>query len=155
MAGRQCAQRARISLTGNTSDTGLRCAIAHFGAQHEILTAQQLVFDTDPVLVTGRGSIDLRSETMNLTVAGKPKSFQLLRLNVPVTVQGPLAHPVVGVKAGAAVAQAGIAAALGFLSPIAALLPFVDADLAKNANCSALVAEAAARGAPVKVSRRR
>ena len=143
-----------ISLSGDTSDTGLRCAIAHFGAKHGILTAQRLVFDTDPVLITGQGDIDLRNETMNFVVSGKPKSFQLVRLNVPVTVQGPLSHPQLGAKVGAAVAQAGIAAALGFLTPLAAILPFVDADLAKNANCSGLLVQAATHSAPVKIRRR-
>jgi hypothetical protein len=140
-----------LSLTGNTSDTGLRCALVHFQAQHGLFTAQQLLLDTDPVLVTGTGDIDLRNETMNITIAGKPKQFQLLHLNVPITVQGSLAHPTIVVKAGHAIAQAGIAAALGFVFPPAALLPFVDADLAKNANCTALVAQAGTRSALVKV----
>jgi hypothetical protein len=142
-----------LALSGDASDTGLRCAIAHFGAKHGILTAQQLVFDTDPVLITGQGDIDLRNETINLTVAGKPKKFQLLRLNMPVTVQGPLSHPRLGVKAGPAVMQAGLAVALGFLTPVAAILPFVDADLARNANCSGLLAQAASHAAPVKLRR--
>jgi len=44
----------------------------------------------------------------------------------------------------------GIAAALGFLSPIAALLPFVDPGLAKNADCAALGSGASHASAPVK-----
>jgi len=143
-----------LTLSGDASDTGLRCAIAHFGAHNGVLTSQKLVFDTDPVFVTGSGAIDLRRESINLTVAGKPKSFQLMRLNIPVTVTGALSHPTVGVKPGPAVMQAGLAAALGFLTPLAAILPFVDADLAKNANCTGLVAEARTQSAPVKVHRR-
>jgi uncharacterized protein involved in outer membrane biogenesis len=140
-----------LSLSGDTSDTGLRCALVHFQAQRGVFSAQQLIFDTDPVLVTGTGDVNLRDETMNITVAGKPKHFQLLHLNVPITVQGSIAHPAIGVKPGHAIAQAGIAAALGFIFPPVALLPFVDADLAKNANCTALVARAGTRSAPVKV----
>jgi hypothetical protein len=140
-----------IALSGDTSDAGLRCGLAHFNARHGILTAQELVFDTDPVLITGNGTIDLRNETINLAVQGKPKQFQLIRLNVPVTVQGALAHPTLGIKPGPAIMQAGLAAALGFLTPAALILPFVDADLAKNANCAALVASARTKSAPVKV----
>jgi hypothetical protein len=142
-----------LTLSGNASDTGLRCAIAHFGAHNGILTAQKLMFDTDPVLVTGSGAIDLRREAINIAVAGKPKSFQLMRLNLPVTVTGALAHPTLGVKPGPAVMQAGFAIALGFLTPAAAILPFVDAGLAKNANCGALVVQAATQSAPVRVRR--
>jgi hypothetical protein len=46
--------------------------------------------------------------------------------------------------------QGGIAAALGFLSPVAALLPFVDPGLAKNADCVALTQQAKKGAAPVK-----
>ncbi|HEX4158263.1 MAG TPA: AsmA family protein [Rhizomicrobium sp.] len=140
-----------LTLSGDTSDAGLRCALVHFQARRGVFTAQQMVMDTDPVLISGAGDIDLRDETMNMTAEAKPKHFQLLHLNVPITVQGSLAHPTVGVKSGHAIAQAGIAVVLGFLFPPAALLPFVDADLAKNANCAALVAQAGTKSAPVKV----
>jgi len=106
-----------LTLSGDTSDAGLRCALIHFQARHGVFTAQQMVFDTDPVLVTGAGDIDLRDETLNMTAEGKPKHFQLLHLNVPITVQGSLAHPTIGVRSGHAIAQAGLAVALGFLFP--------------------------------------
>jgi hypothetical protein len=61
-----------------------------------------------------------------------------------------MSAPKLGVEPGAAIAQGGIAAALGSaLSPLAAILPFVDPGLAKDANCQALVADAAHDGAPV------
>jgi hypothetical protein len=47
------------------------------------------------------------------------------------------------------------AVALGaFLSPVAAILPFVDVGLAKNADCAGLTAQAQAQGAPVKAAAR-
>ena len=49
------------------------------------------------------------------------------------------------------VAQAAGAVALGaVLSPLAVVLPFIDAGLAKDANCGALMAQGQAEGAPVK-----
>lgn len=46
-------------------------------------------------------------------------------------------------------AQGGAAAILsGLLSPLAAILPFVEPGLAEDANCAALIAEGKARGAP-------
>ena len=85
-----------------------------------------------------------------MTVSGKPKKFRLGRLRTPITLTGSFSHPSIGIKAGPALAQGGIAAALGFLSPIAALLPFVDPGLAKNADCVALSTEASQASAPVK-----
>jgi hypothetical protein len=54
------------------------------------------------------------------------------------------------VKPGGAIAQAGIGTALlALVHPIAAILPFVDPGLAKDANCSALLSGARGKGAPV------
>jgi AsmA family protein len=41
---------------------------------------------------------------------------------------------------------------LGVLSPFAAILAFVDPGLAKNADCSSILADAKNQGAPVKSS---
>jgi hypothetical protein len=49
----------------------------------------------------------------------------------------------VGIEGGAVAGQVGLAAALGALiSPLAALLPFVDPGLAEDANCGALISSA-------------
>ena len=85
-----------------------------------------------------------------LQLQGKPKSFQLVRLRAPITLEGSFAHPAVGIKPGEAIAQGGIAAALGFLSPLASILAFIDPGLAKDANCGAMLTQAKALGAPVK-----
>jgi hypothetical protein len=115
------------------------------------MTADQLVIDTGPVLIGGGGTINLDTEKLTFKVQGRPKKFQLVRLLAPITVDGPIRSPKVGVEKGRAIAQAGVAVGLGvLLSPLAALLPFVDAGLAKDANCASLLAEGAAKGVPLK-----
>jgi uncharacterized protein involved in outer membrane biogenesis len=141
-----------LTLAGDTSDTGLRCALADFSAKDGVFSARHLVIDTDPVRIDGGGSVNLKDETVNLHAQGKPKSFQLLRLRAPVTAAGPLAHPRLGINAGPALAQGGLGAALGLLSPLASVLAFIDPGLAKDANCRPLLETAKARGAPVKNS---
>jgi uncharacterized protein involved in outer membrane biogenesis len=133
------------------SDTGLRCAVAHFEARSGSLVSEQLVVDTDPVQITGHGTVNLDTEGINFVIQGHPKSFKLIRLRAPILIGGTLADPHVGIQAGSAIAQGGIAVALAaFLSPLAAILPFVDPGLAKDANCGALLSGAKAEGAPVK-----
>jgi AsmA family protein len=141
-----------LNLSGDTSNTNLRCAVASFGAKDGVMTAQQFLIDTDPVRVDGSGSINLKDETIDLRLQGKPKNFQFVRLRAPITVKGSLAHPAVGVEAGAAIAQGGIGVALAFINPLAAVLAFIDPGLAKDANCGPLLAGAKAQGAPVKAA---
>ena len=139
-----------LSLAGDNSNTNLRCAVASFSAKNGVMASQSFVIDTDPVRVDGAGHINLADETLSLQLQGKPKSFQLVRLRAPITLTGPWAHPVVGLKAGPALAQGGIAAALGFLNPLASVLAFIDPGLAKDANCGPLLQQAKAQGNPVK-----
>ena len=141
-----------LSLSGDESQTNLRCAVMSFNAQNGVLNSQQILLDTEPTRVDGHGDINLKDETLDLTLQGKPKHFQFLRLRAPITVKGPWQHPSLGVEAGAAAEQGGIAAALGIINPFAAILAFVDPGLAKDADCAPLLASAKAKGAPVKSS---
>lgn len=145
-----------LLLAKDQSKTDLRCAVAHFQAKDGVLTANQIVFDTEPVLGTGRGSINLATERIDFRIAGQPKEPRLIRLMAPITIKGPIKSPKLGVEAGTAVAQGGIAALLTTLvTPLAAILPFIDLGLAKDAACGALITEAGREGAPVRTAKRR
>lgn len=140
-----------LLLSGDESQTNVRCAVADFSAHDGTLSARHIVFDTDAVNVSASGTINLGDETMNMTVQGAPKSIRLVRLRAPITVTGSLAKPSVGIKSGGVIAQAGAAVGLSvLLTPLAAILPFIDPGLAKDADCGALLADAKTKGAPVR-----
>lgn len=141
-----------LTLAGDESNTQLRCAVASFDAKNGVMTTQHLILDTDPVRVEGRGNINLHDETFSLQVQGHPKTFQPLRLHVPVGVSGKLAAPRIAINPVPALAQGGIGVALGALNPFAAILAFIDPGLAEDANCAALLTDAKNKGAPVKAS---
>ena len=141
-----------LTLAGDQSGTALHCAVMHFGAREGVLASQQIVLDTDPTRIDGHGTVNLKDETMNVTLQGKPKHFQFLHLNAPITMSGKLASPGLGVDSKPIVAQGAIGAGLGLLSPFAAILAFIDPGLAKDANCAGLLADAKGQGAPVKDS---
>jgi uncharacterized protein involved in outer membrane biogenesis len=86
-----------LLVTKNKDETPVRCAVARFQARKGTLTAQTLVIDTDPVLITGGGSIALDTEALDLQIQGHPKHMRLFRLKAPVTIQGTLRHPSIGV----------------------------------------------------------
>jgi hypothetical protein len=103
------------------------------------------------VLITGKGAVDLKSEKLDVSIYGQPKKLRFFRVKSPIELGGTLRQPSFGLKPGNTPTQAGIAVAAGtLLTPIAAALAFIDPGLAKDADCSALLNEAKAEGAPVK-----
>jgi uncharacterized protein involved in outer membrane biogenesis len=132
-----------LILTKNQQNTDVRCGVANFKAGGGELEATTLVIDTTNVLVTGQGHIDLGTEALDLSLRGQPKEARLLRLRTPITLRGSLLQPKIGVQRGKLAAQMGGAIALGaLLTPVAAVLAFVDGGLAKDANCAALIGQA-------------
>jgi uncharacterized protein involved in outer membrane biogenesis len=138
-----------LLLTKADERAEVRCGVAQFGIQNGDMHAQTVTFDTQNVLVTGKGDIHLDSEKLDLAIKGEPKKIRLTRLRSPVEVKGTLMNPSVGVSVGDTVKQGAIAAALGVvITPVAAVLAFVDPGLAKDQNCSQLVANAEKQGPP-------
>jgi uncharacterized protein involved in outer membrane biogenesis len=153
LMGINLANGLYLLLSNNQHDTDLRCAVASFDVKHGVMSVDQAVFDTGVVRATGKGTVDLGHETLNLQLDGQTKKPRLLRVWAPITLTGTLLHPKPGVDVAKAAGQIGISAAVGVvLTPLAALLPFVEPGLTKDADCAALVAGAKAQGAPVKAS---
>tara|TARA_R110000868_G_scaffold395710_1_gene667529 strand:- start:8228 stop:10270 length:2043 start_codon:yes stop_codon:yes gene_type:complete len=132
-----------LLLSGDRSTTDIRCAVADFDVSGGTATAKTFVIDTDVVLAKGSGTINLGSETLNLRIDGETKRPRLLRVWAPITVRGALVAPKVGVDGAAVAGQVGLAGVVAALvNPLAAILPFIDPGLARDANCGALIAGA-------------
>ena len=130
-------------LSGDQSKADIRCAVADFNVSGGTASAKTFVIDTDVVLAQGSGSIDLGAETLNLRIDGESKKPRVLRVWAPITVNGPLTGPRIGVDVGEVVAQGGLAGLLGaVVAPVTALFAFVDPGLAEDADCGRLIASA-------------
>ena len=119
-----------LVLTRNKEDTPVRCAVAHFQAHNGTLTANTLVLDTEPVVITGSGSIQLASQALDLQLQGQPKELRLLRLRAPVAIHGTLEHPSFSVEKENR------------------KLELVDPGHGKDVDCGELLAEAKVGGVP-------
>jgi AsmA family protein len=149
LVGIDAARGLGLLLSGNQQKTAIRCGVADFKAEGGVLAAQDIVFDTDKILILGRGEIDLGPEIIDLTLTGQPKKFRLFRIKSPIEIKGTLEKPKVGLKPGNTPGEVAIATALGVLAtPLASVLGFIDPGLAKNADCASLIAEAEKEGAP-------
>jgi uncharacterized protein involved in outer membrane biogenesis len=122
--------------------TAIRCSVMDFQAERGTLAEKTFFVDTTDVLINGRGDINLQDEKLNLELKGDPKHIRFTRVRAPITVGGTLAHPSVGVDVKKLAAQGTVAAALGtLLTPVAAVIAFIDPGLAKNKDCASALTQ--------------
>ncbi len=142
LTGIDVARSVGLFLRKDQTQMELRCGAANFQAEQGQLTVKTLVIDTTDVLITGSGGANLGTERLDLSLAGHPKKMSLVRLRSPIRVTGSLLKPHVGIEPGKALLQAGMGTVLGaLLTPVAAILAFVDPGRAKDANCPDLLAQ--------------
>jgi len=136
-----------LLLTESDQKAPIRCGVAQFKIDDGLMNAENITFDTQDVLIKGSGNINLGPEELHLEIKGEPKKVRFTRLRTPIEIHGHLADPSFGVNVASTVKQGAVAAALGTLvTPIAAIVAFVDPGLAKDQNCAALIAEADSKG---------
>lgn len=133
--------------SGESGDTAkLVCAISRFDFTRGVGKASALALETDSLITTGSGTVDLGSERIDLLFKPKPKKASLVSLAFPVRLSGPLAAPTAGLDRTGVVT--GVATAVGgaaLTGGIGALLPLMSAgsdSIASGGDCGAAAAAA-------------
>jgi AsmA family protein len=133
---------------GGDRQVQLRCAVASFKVTDGLAASETLVVDTDDTVIGGKGSVNLKEESLDLTLTPLPKDFSILALRGPLRVTGSFADPKIGLEKKSLARKIGAAVLLGLINPLAAILPLIETGPGKNAPCADLLAtvEAAAKG---------
>jgi len=118
----------------------LRRAVADFDVKHGKMQAKALLLDTQVTTLLGSGTIDLGTETLDLTFSPKTKDTSPVALRSPIYVRGSIGHPTVAFDKTRVTARAAGAVVLGLINPLLALLPLVDAGPGKDSDCALLLA---------------
>lgn len=139
---------ARVLIpSGESGDTAkLVCAISRFDFTAGAGKASALALETDTLITTGSGTVDLGKERIDLLFKPKPKKASLMSLAFPVRLSGPLTSPSAGldrtgVATGVATAVGGVALTGG----VGALLPLMSTgsgSVASGGECGAAAAAA-------------
>ncbi len=152
LAGLDVAQALGVAIRGDRS-LSLRCARVQGPVKKGVLgPVQGLVENSDSVL-TVDGSIDLRSEKMDLRLVTRPKDFSPLSLRSPVHVRGSLSQASLSVEPGPIAARVLGALAMGAVAPLLAWLPLFETGDAEQGNpcaASTRTAQAAVKTAPTR-----
>ncbi len=84
--------------------------------------------------MVGRGTIDLRHQTLDYSLTTRSKHFSVGSLPGPIDLTGPITSP--SIRPGAEVlARAGAAAGLGVLTGIGAILPTIQFGVGNDNAC--------------------
>jgi uncharacterized protein involved in outer membrane biogenesis len=107
-----------------------------------VLNTNVFVFDTAVVNVGGEGTINLKSEALDLKLNPDPKQHSIASLNSPLYIKGTLGAPKFSVE-WKRVGVKGIAATvMGLISPALAVLPLMKEGDNKDSPCAQLIADA-------------
>jgi hypothetical protein len=140
LTGIDVARGVGLLLKGNDQSTQIRCGVAQFDIKDGTMHAQNVVFDTTNVKITGKGDVKLGPEDLDLEIKGEPKKLRLGRLRTPIQIEGRIMKPKIGLDTGKTLKQGAIATAIGaVVAPLAAVIAFVDPGLEKDENCAALL----------------
>jgi uncharacterized protein involved in outer membrane biogenesis len=127
-------------LIGGDRNTPIRCAVGSFQVRNGIATSESIVLDTDDTNISGAGTLNLRDETLDVTLRPQPKDKSIFVVRSPIRLHGPFADPDVSVKKGPIVARAGASFLLGLVNPLAALIPLIETGPGKDSDCATLLA---------------
>jgi AsmA family protein len=142
LLGINVASGIGLLVTKNEDHAAIRCGVAKFDIENGAANAQNIVVDTQNVLITGHGNVNLGTEKLDLSIQGQPKKVTIVRVRSPVNIKGELAKPSFALDKVHVLKQGAIAAALGtLLTPLAAVLAFVDPGLAKDQDCGQLLGQ--------------
>ncbi len=154
LLGLDIAKSLGVLISGSEKKIPMRCMVADFNVENGVMRPKAFVLDTDATVVTVSGSVSLGDERLDLSIAGEPKSPSPLALGGPIEIGGTFRSPTVGLGA-AAIARGGAAVALGvLLTPLAAILGFIDSGDGEDADCQALEQQARTNAAKAPVRNR-
>lgn len=118
-------------LPGQDKDTHLNCAVADFDIVNGVAHSKTILIDTDKATITGKGTVDLVRQRVDLRFVPETKGMAVLSLATPLVVSGPFnditTHPD---ATGVAEKVGGVL--LGTIAAPAALLPFLHAHADAN-----------------------
>jgi AsmA protein len=138
MAGLDLYEIVKFKLRGDQS-IRIRCGVADFGVHSGVMQTNALVLDTEDTNIGGAGKIDLGAEALDLTFKPLPKDKSPLVLRAPLHMRGSLAKPLVSVDAGTLAARGIGALAFGFVNPLLAVIPLIEAGPGRDSDCGQLI----------------
>ena len=92
--------RSMFRLVDPGSASILNCMAGNFSVAEGQMTANSFWFDTSRIRARGKGSIDLETMTLDMTLRPRPKKRTFLSLATPAKIKGPIEDPSITLSKG-------------------------------------------------------
>jgi uncharacterized protein involved in outer membrane biogenesis len=126
-----------------TEPVRINCGLVAFTVRGGIAAADPILIDTAKNVIAGRGGFSFKTEALDITIEADAKAFSLLSGQSPIAVQGYFAAPKIDPISPELLARAGAGLGLAALvSPLAAVIAFVDPGDAEPTRCGPVLAGA-------------
>lgn len=123
----------------------INCGLIAFTVRNGIAAADPILIDTKKNVIAGRGGFSFKTESLDLGLRADAKTFSLFSGQSPVGVGGYFAAPNIDPISGQLLTRAGAGLGLAALvSPLAAVVAFVDLGDAEATACGPVLAGARA-----------
>ena len=109
-----------------------------FRLQQGELQTRALLLDTTSDIISGSGTINLRTETLDYQIRTEAKHFTIGSLPAPISITGSFKNPGAMPDIRKLAVRGGAAVGLGVLFPPAAILPTIQFGVGEDHRCEAL-----------------
>lgn len=129
-----------------TDNTKIECMFMQLSGTDGVFNTDAVMLNTENIVMTADGSIDLTQEMLNFALIPKPKDIELFTLDANIRVKGDITDPSFSLDKGSLFKKLLKSAATIALGPAATLaIPFASMGTDKTAKCFSEVADATTR----------
>jgi uncharacterized protein involved in outer membrane biogenesis len=131
---------AILSALGVPGRTTVQCFVGNLALQRGVVNLRTVLLDTEDVIISGTGNVNLARERMEVRLRSESKSFTIGALPTSILIDGSFRNPDVGPEMGELVTRGGLIGGLAALiAPVAGLLPTIQFGTGEDNRCEALV----------------
>ncbi len=121
-------------------NTSIECLFVQFSGSEGVFNSDAALLNTENIVMTTNGSVDLSKEKLNLLLIPKPKDIELFTLDANIRVSGDISDPSFSLDKGSVFKKLLKSAATVALGPAALAIPFASMGNKKSEKCFSEVA---------------
>ena len=135
--------------------TKIECLLVQFSGEKGLFESEATLLNTENIVMTTTGSVNLSEEKINLLLIPKPKNIELFTLDANIRVAGDITDPSFSLDKGSLLKKVLKSAASVALGPAALAIPFASMGNNKHEKCFNEVASTTTKAVEAQIEAER